>query len=113
MEKVVASSNRLRSADRGTRPPALLAEQGEGLLAKAHRNVEHRTETNRTLAAAQSEQPKIEQTGVELVALFAARQIKREHQSSAPPSRRRPAPFYRTRASPATLRNVRSTSSVR
>src|SRR2546426_7689481 len=85
MEKVVASSNRLRSADGGTRPPALLAEQGEGLLAKAHRNVKHRPETNRTLAAAQSEQSEFEQTGVELVALFAAGPIKREHQSSAPP----------------------------
>src|SRR5207302_8540715 len=74
----------LRGADRGTRPPALLAEQGEGLLAKAHRNVKHRPETNRTLAAAQSEQSEFEQTGVELVALFAAGQIKREHQSSAP-----------------------------
>src|SRR2546426_2640421 len=92
MEKVVASSNRLRSADGGTRPPALLAEQGEGLLAKAHRNVKHRPETNRTLAAAQSEQSEFEQTGVELVALFAAGEIKSEHQSSAPP---RPGQTFR------------------
>src|SRR5436309_10122832 len=71
-------------ASSGTHPFALLAQQGKGLLANTQRNVEHRSESNRTFAAAQCEQPEFEQTGVELVALFAAGQIKREHQSSAP-----------------------------
>jgi len=84
MESAVPLSSRPPRANRGTRPLALLAEQGEGLLAHSHRNVEDGPETNRTLAAPQREHPEFEQAGVELVTFFAAGQIKCEHQSTAP-----------------------------